>query len=1739
MMVSLPAISDVEYLKLLQNFYDNKENSMELPKHRALLHYACVYGDVNSARKLINEYNFSVEVKDDDGCTPFTLAVQNRQINIVGLILSVIFKKDLNLPGLLNMTLSNNLKQKYWNKIIDNHSDHNGDTPLHVACMHGHLSIVKFFITELGCDPNYKNREGKSSLYLAVENGHLNIVKYLYLHARCDYKTSDKSCKTLLHIASQYGHDQIIEYIVNSNDKYSSLINRDNDSNTPLHIAAKYGNLYIAIYLINDLQCNPNHRGFNQCNPLHYASQNGHLNVIKYFIEVHDCDLMARDGSNNTPLHLAARFGHLDAVKYFVEEVKCDPNCTGFNQRFPLHDACQNGHLNVIKYFIDVHNCDFMARDGDNCTPLHLAAFFGHLDAVKYFAEEVKCDPNCTSLNQRFPLHDACENGHLNVIKYFIEVHNCDFMAKDIRNNSPLHLAALFGHLDAVKYFVEEVKCDPNCTGFNLRFPLHDACQNGHLNVIKYFIEVHDCDLMARDVNNDTPLHLAARFGHLDAVKYFVEEVKCDPNCTGFNQRFPLHDACQNGHLNVIKYFIDVHNCDFMTRDGDNCTPLHLAARFGHLDAVKYLVEEVKCDPNCTGLNQRFPLHDACQNGHLNVIKYFIEVHNCDFMARDGSNNSPLHLAALFGHLDAVKYFVEEVKCDPNCTGFNQRFPLHDACENGHLNVIKYFIDVHNCDFMARDGGNCTPLHLAALFGHLDAVKYFVEEVKCDPNCTGLNQRFPLHDACQNGHLNVIKYFIEVHNCDFMARDGSNNSPLHLAALFGHLDAVKYLVEEVKCDPNCTGLNQRFPLHDACQNGHLNVIKYFIEVHDCDLMARDVNNDTPLHLAAEFGHLDAVKYFVEEVKCDPNCTGFNQCVPLHFACENGHLNVIKYFIEVHHCDLMAKDRTNMTPTHIAAICGHQNLFKYLIESILSFVSIRSEEDLCKAVFLLPESKIIESLFNNTQSIFHHLVACDNFDDLRYVCTFCRIDPMLLKNFKDIEKQTKNASILDYFKIYIDPLHEAAITGHFQNLIFYIEDKKWSPLLNDRHGNNILHNAAQYGQLKIAKYLVKNLYCAPFMKNRKGLIAQQLASNNGFVAVESYLLRITSSKPIAKKYSLSYICCIIVMGNSGAGKSTLIKSIGSKKTLFFSRILPVKGVLPCTPGIVPNKIESEDYGCVKIYDFAGNEEYYASHEAILQHSKYPFVIIVVNISLPLSKIKEQLSFWVTITLTSKKCRNMNILVIGSRSDRGKFSENRKEADHYMENLCVQISSGITYHGIVECDCRYSVSPQMKILHSKIASIKNTMLFDHVKDESDYSNRLCASLMYQLKHCETDLPPVMKLGKLWHKIKRIKIPGPTLIQLTDKDLLIETCIRLSSSGHLLYFPHESFPDKSLLVLNEEIILGSVHASLNYIKEAINNDIGMLEELDLKHTLAQSGTMPMTPDMAIKYLIFSQFCTLVSLESIIPKCKLVGGRKRFYFFPNLVKAEIPTNLFIDKDKFTDIYTWTLQCNSNQFFTPRCIHNLFIQLIQCEDTYGTVRHSIWKNGIFMVNSDSVRSVIEFTDQTTCLKLMMQCRKDQTLKLVEERSKLITLIKSLVIKLNPKVEATEYLFLPQSYPLTDFRKIPVVDMAKSIFYKKVGVVESFGSGDSESIDWHHISDILCFDSVQSIGMPRVEQIFMFKDFDRQVPSELLNDITSDLQESSELHTALTRDSNSGLKYTELYQELTRFSIFTKETFQV
>ena len=1224
---------------------------------------------------------------------------------------------------------------------------------------------------------------------------------------------------------------------------------------------------------------------------------------------------------------------------------------------------------------------------------------------------------------------------------------------------------------------------------------------------------------MARDIDNDTPLHIAALHGHLHTVQYFLEKLKCDPNITGLNGKIPLHAACLNGHLNVIKYLIKVHNCDAMARDIHNDTPIHVAARNGQLETVQYFLEELKCDPNITGFHRRIPLHDACLKGHLNVMKYLTEVHNCDAMARDIDNNTPLHIAALYGQLETVQYFLEELKCDPNSTGFHGRIPLHDACQNGYLNVIKYLTEVHNCDAMARDIDNSTPIHVAALSGQLETVQYFIEELKCDPNITDFHGRIPLHHACQIGHLKVIKYLTEVHNCDAMARDIDNSTPLHIVAFNGQLETVQYFLEERKCDPNITQFHGRIPLQDACQNGHLNVIKYLTEVHNCDAMARDVDNNTPIHVAAFSGQLKTVQYFIEELKCDPNITDFRGRIPLHYACQNGHLNIIKYLTEVHNCDALTKDVNNNTAIFVCVINSHLHILKFFVTQYLFKVCQRSDNH------SLSLNEMAKAFFTTNNSLLSTAASTVNsLQMIEYICTFCRIDPKLLSNFKRIKMVTTNSKLLDFFESYVDPLHEAAITGNLESVISFIEERKWSPQLFDRCGNNLLHNAAQYGQLLVAKYLLTVLHCDPFVKNKKGLIAMQLASNNGFLAVQSFILRLTSTKPILEKYALSRICCIMVMGNSGAGKSTLIRSITSKKSLLH-RVLPVRGVTPLTAGVVPCTINSEEFGNIKMYDFAGHEDYYASHEAIIQHTSYPFIIIVFNATLPLSDIQKQMSFWATILLNLRNINQLNLVVVASHSDQCRKKEILNDSNIYMMDFLANSSNNIAYHGLMECDCRYPVSKQMKCILSKIATIRKTVTTNHVQEESDYSNRLCASLMHHFRHHKSDVPATITLRELQQKIETVQLPGPSLIRLTEKKLLIGTCEALSSLGHILYFPHETNSDKSLLVINEEVILGYVHASIEYIKEGIVNDVGMLEKSELKRILTRK--IPMDPDMAIKYLIFAQFCTLVSIDLIRASSY---KKKNFYFFPNLVQNETPVNLFVEEDEYTNIYTWMQQCNDHKFFTPRCIHNLFIHLLQGEKSDKRSQYDIWKNGILIVNNSTIRSVIEFTDQTTCIKLQMQCHKSYLHELAKERTRLLGVIRSVVAKLCPNFKTTEFVLLPQSYPIKNSIAIPVQMIALSIIENKAGVAVSSGQGRSKNISCPLIQDILGFDSIQALENPECQLIFGRRNSDSKISADMFDYMK---QKFPIMNITIE------MTYDELYQEIIKYSIFNCESLQV
>ena len=1256
--------------------------------------------------------------------------------------------------------------------------------------------------------------------------------------------------------------------------------------------------------------------------------------------------------------------------------------------------------------------------------------------------------------------------------------------------------------------------------------PLHYACRHGRVDVAQQLITHCKYSIESKDGKGCTPLHTAAQYGQVSILKYllFIKEE--------FNLKLPFDMVLTHRLTSIFQCKLSEDH-----RDLSGNTPMHTACVHGQLDIFQLLTREIGCDPNDTNSDGLSCLHLAAQHGHLPLVRYLIEEVGSDVTLGDEHGRSPTYLAAGVGHLDILKYLIGEVKANPHFSTNREwiikfitasgRSLVHTASREGHFHVVRYLVEQHDCDPSHKDDRGVTPLHLACQQGHMKIIAYLITEGNCDPNCTDNDGNTCLHAASWgSGDLSeVIRYLVINHRCSLLVKNKFGNLPLHSAALNGNLDVVKCAIEDIKCSPNCKGEFGRIPLHHAIEGGHIEVVKYLVNKHHCNPLCPDENSITPLYMAAANGQLDIFKFFTITKGCNPLCKQANNVTPLHLAARNNNLNFIKFIIEEMKCDPNVQGPLKWRPLHISLKHHYFDISMYLIGlshcDVLATVS-----DGLKV--MTPLSLAVET---------------QNLDIIMYLCSTRRLDPYLQPNKEELLQATSNTEILEYLKQFPDPLHTAAVYGDVETVRHYVEREKWCPKKFDRYGNNTLHNAAQHGQLEVVKYLTGlskdpineevEILCDPQLKNKYGLTAQAIASQNGHRHVVSYLLRATTNQTVLQLDVISPPLSIFVVGNSGSGKSTLVKALSSESSLL-GQITKVKGVLPLTAGIVPTTLDSQVFGKVKIYDFAGHEEYYASHEMILGQTSHPLVLLTVDISLPNldSEVLKQVSYWLSIISSSvtadAQFRNIHVVIIGSHADQVKF-KSRKQIHQDVISL---VSSGysLKYHGFIQCDCRYSTSDSMKHLRQKLNTIcKSVRLF--LAHENDLSNKRCASLMYHIEH-NMSKEVTMTVNKLHKRITSSLTPGSPLVQFVDSELLLETCKTLSSNGHLLLLPHDDDIQESLLVLDNEFILSKVHACLAIIKERLTNEIGILEESQLGEVLSELFVESVESDLAIKYLVFAQFCTKVSSDQLISVPANIRGTSH-YFFPNLAQASRPADLFPEE---SSLYTWCLKCsNPHHFFTPRYLHTLFIQLVKCQSDTDNIKFSIWKNGILLVHCGT-RSIIEVTDQCTQFYLVMQCMKGCESHLVKQRSCLIALIKTLLVKGCPNLNLDEFLLAPhQVYPPSNAALIGIADVAHSIVtgHPTVPFELSRGSSPQQVL----LDKLLSFDSFHVIEKSLLQSIiFTCSHSSNIVPLATMERVHCAVNSCRDLAERLedeVRQCRRDMTCSQLYKELIKYSIFT------
>ena len=173
-----------------------------------LLHLAALAGDFELARISLEHIAEVVNSQNDDGSSPFLLALECRNTDVAQLLLE--HNADVHMYG------------KY------------GDTPLHIAVRTGDLNVCRILL-ERKVEVNCKNDHGSTPLLLASELGTPDLMQLLLDH-HADVNVRDADGNTLLHCAAIAGQLEVARLVLL---KLNVDINSRNEKgSTPLHLAS-------------------------------------------------------------------------------------------------------------------------------------------------------------------------------------------------------------------------------------------------------------------------------------------------------------------------------------------------------------------------------------------------------------------------------------------------------------------------------------------------------------------------------------------------------------------------------------------------------------------------------------------------------------------------------------------------------------------------------------------------------------------------------------------------------------------------------------------------------------------------------------------------------------------------------------------------------------------------------------------------------------------------------------------------------------------------------------------------------------------------------------------------------------------------------------------------------------------------------------------------------------------------------------------------------------------------------------------------------------------------------------------------------------------------------------------------------------------------------------------------------------------------------------------------------------
>ena len=591
--------------------------------------------------------------------------------------------------------------------------------------------------------------------------------------------------------------------------------------------------------------------------------------------------------------------------------------------------------------------------------------------------------------------------------------------------------------------------------------------------------------------------------------------------------------------------------------------------------------------------------------------------------------------------------------------------------------------------------------------------------------------------------------------------------------------------------------------------------------------------------------------------------------------------------------------------------------------------------------------------------------------------------------------------------------------------------------------------------------------------------------------------------------------VFIVGNTGAGKSTLTQSV-KKNTSGLSGIVARVSKVSAekkTAGITPHTISNRTIGKIQVYDLAGDEEFYSSHDAIISTSmsgpSSAVFILVVDLQRSANEIKETIQYWLNF-LQAKIPRNHSqpphLVCVGSHLD---LAGNTQEKIVVFESFIPKARSfGFEVKGFIAMNCQYAESDGMRQLRQILSTSYQSLRF---QDAMSF-NTHCFHIFLLSVAKER---PAIRFNEIQQHLQVSK-DGSLSYVPSETNALFRCCNELSERNLILLFSQKEAVEESWIIVDQAALFSRVNGTIfaaqdfrTYRELATSTGVVPLSKITLEFKDLDSS-------MITQYLTHLHFCTELNQETLklFQPSTSFSPTERYFLFPSLVRELVPADVWAPEEKYIQHSGWEIECSHpEQFFTPRFLHLLLLRiafrfaLSHTPDTDHVAIHrscSIWKNGIRWESEDLVCGLVEVSNHSRKVTILIRCQETGKNNLFPLLSSIMREVLETKEEVCHIVANTDYILpseIATSFPIqADSRKSAITGLrlTDAIALSKPGVLNV---SDSAVV----MTSILLFDPYATLNAKVVNERLCedHSEHCQLIPRDIIDSIIENIQKSS------------------------------------